>query len=95
MSQYLRSKNWDTRVAAAQAIGSIAENVKHTSVKDLFAAVEAEKHASGLSDETGDVASALPRPDTTATSELAFGRFDAFGFPMFCSLPSFCLVPIS
>jgi TATA-binding protein-associated factor len=44
------------------------------SVKDLFASVEAEKHASGLSDETADVGSALPPPHTAATSELAFGR---------------------
>ncbi|KAE8789291.1 modifier of transcription 1-D1 [Hordeum vulgare] len=90
VSQYLRSKNWDTRVAAAQAIGAIAENVKHTTVKDLFAAMEAEKHASGLSDETGDVGSALPLPDTTATSELAFGSFDInrvleFGSPLLSS----------
>ncbi|KAM0844019.1 hypothetical protein ACQ4PT_057332 [Festuca glaucescens] len=90
VSQYLRSKNWDTRVAAAHAIGAIAENVKHMSVKDLFASVEAEKHASGLSDETGDVGSALPPPDTAATSELAFGSFDInrvleFGSPLLSS----------
>lgn len=90
VSQYLRSKNWDTRVAAAHAIGAIAENVKHTSLKDLFASVEAEKHASGLSDETGDVGSTLPRPDTTATSELDFGSFEinrvlAFGSPLLSS----------
>ncbi|XP_051210704.1 TATA-binding protein-associated factor BTAF1 isoform X2 [Lolium perenne] len=90
VSQYIRSKNWDTRVAAARAIGAIAENVKHMSVKDLFASVEAEKHASGLSDETADVGSALPPPDTAATSELAFGSFDInrvleFGSPLLSS----------
>jgi TATA-binding protein-associated factor len=59
-------------------------------VKDLFALVEAEKHASGLSDVTGDVGSALPPPDTAATSELAFGSFDInrvleFGSPLLSS----------
>ncbi|XP_030442616.1 TATA-binding protein-associated factor BTAF1-like [Syzygium oleosum] len=34
VAQYLRSKNWDTRVAAAHAIGAIAQNVKHTSVNE-------------------------------------------------------------
>jgi hypothetical protein len=43
-------------------------------VKDLFASAEAEKHASGLSG-IGDVGSTLRHADTTATSELAFGRF--------------------
>ncbi|XP_030934313.1 TATA-binding protein-associated factor BTAF1 isoform X1 [Quercus lobata] len=40
VSQYLHSKNWDTRVAAAHAIGAIAQNVKHTSLSELFACVE-------------------------------------------------------
>ncbi|CAM6099985.1 unnamed protein product [Calypogeia fissa] len=40
--QFLRSKNWDTRVAAAQAIGAIAENVKHATVTELFAKAEAD-----------------------------------------------------
>lgn len=75
VSQYTRSKSWDTRVAAAHAIGAIAENVKHTSLKDLCASVEAEKHASGLSDGGDDAGSSLPRADTAATSDLAFGRF--------------------
>ncbi|KAG8086577.1 hypothetical protein GUJ93_ZPchr0010g10708 [Zizania palustris] len=86
----LKSKNWDTRVAAAHAIGAIAENVKHTSLKELFASVEAEKHASGLTGVTGDVGSALPHADITATSELAFGSFDInrvleFGSPLLAS----------
>jgi TATA-binding protein-associated factor len=75
VSQHSRSKNWDTRVAAAHAIGAIAENVKHTSSKDLFTSVETEKQASGLSYGTDDAASALPCADATATSDLAFKRF--------------------
>lgn len=39
---FLRSRNWDTRVAAAQATGAIAENVKHLTVKDLLVFAEAE-----------------------------------------------------
>lgn len=90
VSQYTRSKNWDTRVAAAHAIGAIAENVKHTSLKDLCASVEAEKHASGLSDGSNDAGSALLRADTATTSDLAFGSFDInrvleFGSPLLAS----------
>ncbi|XP_062180641.1 TATA-binding protein-associated factor BTAF1-like [Phragmites australis] len=90
VSQYTRSKNWDTRVAAAHAIGAIAENVKHTSLNDLFASVEAEKLASGMSDGTDEAGSALPRADATATSDLAFGSFDInrvleFGSPLLAS----------
>ena len=29
MCQYLSSKNWDSRVAAAQAVEAIVKNVKH------------------------------------------------------------------
>lgn len=90
VSQYIRSKNWDTRVAAAHAIGAIAENVKHTSLKDLYASVQAEKHASGFSDGSDDAGSALPRTDSAATSDLAFGSFDIgrvleFGSPLLAS----------
>jgi len=89
VSQYTHSKSWDTRVAAAHAIGAITENVKHTSLKDLYASVEAEKHVSGLSDGSDD-ASSLPHADTAATSDLAFGSFDInrvleFGSPLLAS----------
>ncbi|XP_076934483.1 TATA-binding protein-associated factor BTAF1-like [Bidens hawaiensis] len=40
VSQYLHSKNWDTRVAAAHAIGAIAGCFKHLSMTDLFNLVE-------------------------------------------------------
>ncbi|GFP81580.1 tata-binding protein-associated factor btaf1 [Phtheirospermum japonicum] len=42
VSQYLRSKKWDTRVAAAHAVGAIAENVKHTSLTELSSCVESK-----------------------------------------------------
>ncbi|KAL9234087.1 hypothetical protein vseg_008996 [Gypsophila vaccaria] len=35
VSQYLRSRNWDTRVAAAKAIGSIAENSRRVSLEHV------------------------------------------------------------
>ncbi|XP_021726401.1 TATA-binding protein-associated factor BTAF1-like [Chenopodium quinoa] len=35
VSQCLRSRNWDTRVAAAKAIGAIAENSKRVSIEQL------------------------------------------------------------
>ncbi|KAK7312063.1 hypothetical protein VNO77_35609 [Canavalia gladiata] len=49
VSQYLRSKNWDTRVAAAHAIGSIAENVKHISLNELIASVVSKMSEDGIS----------------------------------------------
>ncbi|KAL2614154.1 hypothetical protein R1flu_025846 [Riccia fluitans] len=45
--QFLRSKSWDTRVAAAQAIGAIAENVSHPTVKDIYTKAEVELAALG------------------------------------------------
>ncbi|KAG6551134.1 hypothetical protein Mapa_007369 [Marchantia paleacea] len=45
--QFLRSKSWDTRVAAAQAIGAIAENVSHPTVKEIISKAEAEFAALG------------------------------------------------
>ncbi|XP_048226169.1 TATA-binding protein-associated factor BTAF1 [Ricinus communis] len=55
VSQYLRSKNWDTRVAAAHAIGAIAQNVKHTSLAELFASVEAKMSEVGMSGVVEDL----------------------------------------
>ena len=36
VSQYLRSKNWDTKVATAHAIGAIAENVNSFNVNKVL-----------------------------------------------------------
>ncbi|KAJ7964144.1 TATA-binding protein-associated factor BTAF1 [Quillaja saponaria] len=55
VSQYLHSKNWDTRVAAARAIGAIAENVKHTSLTELLASVESKLSEAGISGIAEDV----------------------------------------
>eukprot|EP00250_Pteridium_aquilinum_P022032 c25285_g1_i2 orf=410-6568(-) len=42
----LHNKNWDTRVAAAAAVGAIAENVNHLSLKDVIDS--AQKHLANL-----------------------------------------------
>lgn len=55
VSQYLHSKNWDTRVAAAHAIGAIAQNVKHMSLTELFAWVEKKMSEAGISAVVEDV----------------------------------------
>ncbi|XP_058761530.1 TATA-binding protein-associated factor BTAF1 [Vicia villosa] len=55
VSQYLRSKKWDTRVAAAHAIGSIAENVKHLSLNELIASVVTKMSESGISCSVEDL----------------------------------------
>lgn len=68
VSQYLRSKNWDTRVAAAHAIGAIAQNVKHTSVSELIDCVGLKISEAGLSGSIEDV---LAMPDVQS----AFRRF--------------------
>ncbi|XP_060973663.1 TATA-binding protein-associated factor BTAF1 isoform X1 [Cannabis sativa] len=46
--QYLRSKNWDTRVAAARAIGAIAENVNHTSLPQLLSSFKSKLSDFGM-----------------------------------------------
>ncbi|KAI4324095.1 hypothetical protein L6164_023659 [Bauhinia variegata] len=55
VSQFLRSKNWDTRVAAAHAIGAIAENVKHSSLAELFSSVELQMSEAGMSGSHEDL----------------------------------------
>ncbi|XP_027098373.1 TATA-binding protein-associated factor BTAF1 isoform X1 [Coffea arabica] len=55
VSQYLCSKRWDTRVAAAHAIGAIAENVKHTSLTDINSCLEMKMSKLGVSCPVGDV----------------------------------------
>ncbi|XP_024019223.1 TATA-binding protein-associated factor BTAF1 isoform X2 [Morus notabilis] len=49
--QYLCSKNWDTRVAAARAIGAIAENVKHMSLTELLSSFQSKLSEFGISED--------------------------------------------
>ncbi|XP_056161735.1 TATA-binding protein-associated factor BTAF1-like [Syzygium oleosum] len=74
VAQYLRSKNWDTRVAAAHAIGAIAQNVKHTSVNELFAAVEMKMSEIGIDGTLGNIL-ALPY-QCKFVSSVSFQSFD-------------------
>ncbi|KAI7989651.1 TATA-binding protein-associated factor BTAF1 [Camellia lanceoleosa] len=55
VSQYLHGKNWDTRVAAAHAIGAIAGNVKHTTLTELYSCVETKMSEAGISGIVEDV----------------------------------------
>ncbi|CAA6657208.1 unnamed protein product [Spirodela intermedia] len=76
VSPYLRSRNWDTRVAAAHAIGAIAESVKHASLAELFSLMEDEMSASGLSDSAKDIATACSNFHPNVVAGLSFRSFD-------------------
>ncbi|XP_037492536.1 TATA-binding protein-associated factor BTAF1 [Jatropha curcas] len=75
VSQYLRSKNWDTRVAAAHAIGAIAQNVKHTSLPELFGYVETKMSEAGISGVVEDLV-AWPDFHSKIVSSGSFRSFD-------------------
>lgn len=90
VSGYLRSKNWDTRVAAAQAVGAIAENVKHTSVKELFECIEAEMADAGFPDASKDIGTLWSNFTPDVVAGLSFRSFDInkvleFGSPLLSS----------
>ncbi|KAJ7534695.1 hypothetical protein O6H91_13G105700 [Diphasiastrum complanatum] len=87
--QFLRSKNWDTRVAAAQAIGAIAENVSHVTVQDLLASAVAELKMLG---DSVNLETFLLESDEAVpqSGSLAFSRFDVqrvleYGAPLLAS----------
>ncbi|XP_057511229.1 LOW QUALITY PROTEIN: TATA-binding protein-associated factor BTAF1 [Actinidia eriantha] len=75
VSQYLRSKNWDTRVAAAHAIGAIAANVKHTSLTELYSCVETKLSEVGISCVVDDVV-AWSNRDPKLLAGVSFRSFD-------------------
>ncbi|XP_019100331.1 PREDICTED: TATA-binding protein-associated factor BTAF1-like [Camelina sativa] len=52
---HLRSKKWDTRVAAAHAIGAIVLNVKHTSLSELLNSLATKLGEAGMSDNVDEV----------------------------------------
>ncbi|CAN6696823.1 unnamed protein product [Malus baccata var. baccata] len=74
VSQYLRSKNWDTRVAAAHAVGAIAENVKHTSLIELFTCIKSKVADAGISGSIEDMV-AFPIFDSNVAGT-SFRSFD-------------------
>ncbi|XAR57644.1 Nucleoplasmin ATPase [Bertholletia excelsa] len=75
VSQYLRSKKWDTRVAAAHAIGAIAGNVKHTSLSELHSSVATKLSEAGI---TGDAKDVFARSnfDPKVVTGISFRSFD-------------------
>ncbi|KAK8318674.1 hypothetical protein V6Z12_A13G189400 [Gossypium hirsutum] len=75
VSSYLHSKNWETRVAAAHAIGAIAQNVKHTSLADLFSSVGAKMTGAGVSANVKDVV-VSPELHSKIVSGVSFRSFD-------------------
>ncbi|KAI0501620.1 hypothetical protein KFK09_016565 [Dendrobium nobile] len=86
ISQYLRSRNWDTRVAAAHTVGAIAENVKHTSLKELLASIESEMLEAGIGDASKDISFLLSNFHPKNLSGLSFVSFDIYKVLEFGSL---------
>eukprot|EP00249_Psilotum_nudum_P027051 c34319_g1_i1 orf=1-864(-) len=87
---YLRSKNWDTRVAAAQAIGAISENVSHISVKGLLANTELELGNMGHHINLSDIMAASWKGECNSAISLSFFSFDVqkvldYGAPLLAS----------
>ncbi|KAH9321118.1 hypothetical protein KI387_015757, partial [Taxus chinensis] len=90
VSQYLRSKKWDTRVAAAQAIGAIAENVKSASVNEIRADAESELLKLGSTENVKDLTIVSWNSASNSSTLLSFGSFDInkvleFGAPLLAS----------
>lgn len=91
VSQYLRSKNWDTRVAAAHAIGAIAQSIKHTSMTELFASVETKMSEAGISGIVEDVV-AWPNFHSKIVTSVSFRRLSIFSLIKYllCLLAYLC-----
>eukprot|EP00850_Spirogloea_muscicola_P020021 SM000205S06228 [mRNA] locus=s205:236164:244326:- [translate_table: standard] len=75
---YLESKTWDTRVAAAQAVGCIGKNTPHPTVQDLIAAAQAERPPPSRSAATDILNAPEPGPSGSAfdSSYLTLSCFD-------------------
>nr|GEU67682.1 TATA-binding protein-associated factor BTAF1 isoform X1 [Tanacetum cinerariifolium] len=75
VSQYLRSKNWDTRVAAAHAIGAIAGCFKHSSVMELCNLVEAKMKEACINCSVEDVVLS-PKSQPKISASTSFQSFE-------------------
>lgn len=75
VSQYLRSKNWDTRVAAAHAIGAIAGCFKHLSVTELCNLVEAKMKEACVNCSVEDVV-LWPKSHPKFSASTSFESFE-------------------
>lgn len=67
-------------MAAAQAIGAIAENVKHVTVKELFAKAEVELAKVGLVVNLSNLLELGSQGASQSATSLTFSRF-FFSFP--------------
>lgn len=86
----IHSKNWDTRVAAAAAVGAIAENVNHRSLKEVIAC--AQKHLSnlGYDIDLNEILATKFINNCISSKALSFRSFDIqkvmdFGAPLLSS----------
>ncbi|GER39803.1 TATA-binding protein-associated factor BTAF1 [Striga asiatica] len=75
VSQSLRSKKWETRVAAAHAVGAIAESVKHISLTELSSSVESKMSKAGISATFEDVVT-WPNFHSKLVGSTSFRSFD-------------------
>ncbi|KVH91540.1 hypothetical protein Ccrd_006435 [Cynara cardunculus var. scolymus] len=75
VSQYLRSKNWDTRVAAAHAIGAIAGCFKHSSMTELYNLVEAKMKEACINCAVEDVV-LWPKSHPKISASTSFQSFE-------------------
>ncbi|KAI3756166.1 hypothetical protein L1987_55982 [Smallanthus sonchifolius] len=75
VSQYLRSKNWDTRVAAAHAIGAIAGCFKHSSMTELFNLVETKMKEACINCSVEDVVF-WPKSHPKISASTSFQSFE-------------------
>lgn len=90
VSPFLRSKNWDTRVAAALAVGAIAENVNQLSLKDLLANAQAQLMDLGHNVDLNEYLMGNWITQCTPTKALTFQSFDIqrvmdYGAPLLSS----------
>lgn len=73
VAPYLRSKRWDTRVAAAHAIGAIAQSAKHPSLTDLHSCLEIKMSESGVFGSVHDI---LGISSSKIAASTSFKSFD-------------------
>eukprot|EP00897_Mesotaenium_endlicherianum_P006570 jgi/Mesen1/5941/ME000301S05068 len=73
---YLKSKSWETRVAAAQALGAIAQSVAHPTVAQLRAAAERALSKAGVSALVTDLSVAAAQTKEPTHQLLAFNGLD-------------------
>ncbi|GAQ92914.1 hypothetical protein KFL_011990010, partial [Klebsormidium nitens] len=74
--RFLRSKKWDTRVAAGQAVGAIAQNVPHVTVESLEKAGELASTGGQLSTDKLDIQGSGTSEGSLDSGLMQFSSFD-------------------